>query len=163
MRRKGFTLIELLIVIAIIGILASITTVSLTAARRRSRDTARIANIKGIQNALELYLNIRADYPPVSGTAPTSEAPWVLGGLTTQCLDSSDQGFVDSKDCSNTIFMQKVPGDFPAIGSGFNYYKLGVRDYAVDFNLEGEVGNLMDTDEDEIIECSGTPQGITCQ
>ena len=54
-RRGGFTLIELLVVIAIIGILASIVLASLNSARQKSRDARRIADIKQIQLALELY------------------------------------------------------------------------------------------------------------
>lgn len=54
---KGFTLIELLVVIAIIGVLASIVLASLNSARRKSRDARRIADIKQIQLALELYFD----------------------------------------------------------------------------------------------------------
>ncbi|KKW28163.1 MAG: hypothetical protein UY71_C0031G0012 [Parcubacteria group bacterium GW2011_GWB1_52_7] len=53
--RKGFTLIELLVVIAIIGILASVVLASLNSARQKSRDARRVADIKQIQIALELY------------------------------------------------------------------------------------------------------------
>jgi len=62
-QRKGFTLIELLVVIAIIGILASIVLASLNQARRKSRDARRIADIKQIQLALELYFDDNAAYP----------------------------------------------------------------------------------------------------
>ena len=53
--KKGFTLIELLVVIAIIGILASVVLASLNSARKKSRDARRVADIKQIQLALELY------------------------------------------------------------------------------------------------------------
>ncbi|MDP3769823.1 MAG: type II secretion system protein [Candidatus Sungbacteria bacterium] len=54
---SGFTLIELLVVIAIIGVLASVVLASLNTARRKSRDARRIADIKQIQLALELFFD----------------------------------------------------------------------------------------------------------
>ena len=62
-KSNGFTLIELLVVIAIIGILSSIVLVSLNTARAKARDAQRIAAIKQIQNALEMYNETNWDYP----------------------------------------------------------------------------------------------------
>lgn len=60
----GFTLIELLVVIAIIGLLASIVIVSLSSARARSRDATRVAQIRQIAGAIELYFSENGTYPP---------------------------------------------------------------------------------------------------
>ena len=60
---RGFTLIELLVVIAIIGILASVVLASLNSAREKSRDTRRVADLKNIQLALELYFDSEGMYP----------------------------------------------------------------------------------------------------
>lgn len=68
----GFTLIELLVVIAIIGVLASVVLASLNTARKKSRDARRIADIKQIQLALELYFDANRAYPAtLSPLAPT--------------------------------------------------------------------------------------------
>jgi len=70
--RKGFTLIELLVVIAIIGILASVVLASLNTARRKSRDARRIADLKQIQLALELFFDSNREYPDtVAGLVST--------------------------------------------------------------------------------------------
>ena len=57
--KRGFTLIELLVVIAIIGILASVVLASLNSARKKGRDARRVADIKQVQLALELYFRDR--------------------------------------------------------------------------------------------------------
>ena len=61
--QKGFTLIELLVVIAIIGILSTLSVLALNSARARARDAKRIADIRQIQTALEMYYNEFNTYP----------------------------------------------------------------------------------------------------
>lgn len=65
MKQKGFTLIELLVVIAIIGILSTLAVVALGGARTKARDSKRVADIKQIATALELYYSDNGNYPSI--------------------------------------------------------------------------------------------------
>ena len=78
--RRGFTLLELLIVIAIIGILTAMGTVSYSTAQKRARDSKRQADLKAIQNAFEQY------YSKNKGSYPSScsiSSEYLPGGMQT--------------------------------------------------------------------------------
>lgn len=84
--RKGFTLIEMLVVVAIISILAGIVLTGVTGFQANARDTKRIADLKQIQNYLELYYNRFGHYPGTAAGAVGAPANWdalvtALGGL----------------------------------------------------------------------------------
>lgn len=66
---KGFTLIELLVVVSVVGVISTTVVSSLSEARNRSEDAGRFAEIKAIQNALEMYYLDNGAYPDrTSGT-----------------------------------------------------------------------------------------------
>ena len=81
MSARGFTLIELLVVIAIIGVLATVVLASLNTARRKSRDARRVADIKQVQLALELYFDGAGagNYPTGNATACDGTSANVYG------------------------------------------------------------------------------------
>lgn len=82
--RGGFTLIELLIVIAIIGILASIVLVSLSSARTKAKQASAISSAKSIMSLAQVDSIATGDYsayiqggpgcPVISGGWMDSEA-----------------------------------------------------------------------------------------
>jgi type II secretion system protein G len=65
---RGFTLIELMIVIVILGILMGTILPRLSGAQGRARDTARVADLNAISQALETYFNDFGSYPGTNGT-----------------------------------------------------------------------------------------------
>jgi general secretion pathway protein G len=107
-KQKGFTLIEMLIVVAIIGVLSALILVGLGSFRSRGRDARRIADVKQVQNALEVYYTKNLKYPEVLGGAGDrwSELTSLIteGGIGISQLPedplSPSQSY-DYKDCNN--------------------------------------------------------------
>ena len=84
--KRGFTLIEILVVVAIIGILAGVVLVGLRGTGPQARDSRRAADLRQVQNGLELYYNKYSKYPTVATWAllkdelvGTTAAPRTLG------------------------------------------------------------------------------------
>lgn len=127
-RTSGFTLIELLVVIAIIGILATFSVISLSNVRTKSRDIKRVADVKQLQTAMELFFNDSSRYP--------TEEEFAAGALS---FTSSGQSIV---------YMAQIPtAPTPADGdctSGDNTYSYFVSsdysNYRIDFCISGKVG-----------------------
>ncbi len=92
--QKGFTLIELLVVIAIIGILSSVVLASLNSARVKARDARRVADLKQIQVALELYYDANSHYP--AATLSSALAPTYISAVPTDPLDSTAYAYAYS-------------------------------------------------------------------
>jgi prepilin-type N-terminal cleavage/methylation domain-containing protein len=118
--QRGFTLIEILIVISIIGILASIVLVNLGGFRAKGRDARRIADLKTLQNTLELYYSSNNKYP-------------------TALSDILTAG----------IGVTKLPKD-PKTNSDYGYCVTNAGDsYLLGATLEG-TNAVLDSDEDTV-------------
>ena len=82
--QAGFTIIELLIVIAIIGILATLVLTNFQGAQAKGRDTVRKSDINSIYQKLEEYYNENGGYP--DGNLSTTVFP----GMDAEALLDAD-------------------------------------------------------------------------
>ncbi len=126
-RKTGFTLIELLVVISIIGLLSSVVLASLNTSRAKARDSKRIAQLKQVQTALELYYSKYGTYPdlvtpPIIGYA-RSGSPDDLGngcGPTT-VGGTYPNGVWCDFESKLTEFIKPVPKDLNNSTYKFHY------------------------------------------
>ena len=75
--KKGFTFIEMLVVVAIIGVLASIGVAVYSSANKKSRDGKRKADIEQIRSALEMYRAENGDYPTTAEGLSALESDYI--------------------------------------------------------------------------------------
>lgn len=104
LKRKGFTLIEILIVIAIMGVLATLLMGSYVPTLKKGRDTRRKSDLNSISKALELYYNDNESYPLASANNKIAGCE----NGTTEC----EWGEIWETTGSNgVIYMPQIPKD----------------------------------------------------
>ena len=118
-------MIELLVVIGIIGILTGMVTVNLQDARQRARDAQRKADLRQIQNALELYRN---DQNPAA--YPTT---------LTWGDDITDGGY-----------MKELPADPLAVQTSWPAYTYNRDLDTLEYTLIACLENVADIDRDNV-------------
>lgn len=150
-KTRGFTLIELLVVIAIIGLLATMAVVSFGNARKKARDTKRIADVNQLMKALNLYHeengqffrsnNCGSAVPSVNwcnSIQSVSNGHWIRNGATNLGAYISVDP-VDPKPAS-------VASWPPPANSGIYYYYGQPQWYMIVYKLENSGHPVEDTD-----------------
>ncbi len=136
-RKQGFTLIEVLVVIAIIGLLASVVLNALGSARTKSRDARRLGDTEALGKALAIYFQNNSAYPPPdSQGAPYACGGWDSGGdgVFISALRSAGILAKDALDptlnnaCGNYAYYVYGAGSYGCEANRGAFYVLGVRD-----------------------------------
>lgn len=109
--RRGFTLVELIVVMAILGLLATVGLASFRSSQIKGRDAQRKHDLGQLQRGLEAYYNDKGVYPDPTAL-PGPRSPW---------QDESVEG--------GTLYMKEIPDDpttfsYKYESSDGTYYKI---------------------------------------
>ncbi len=96
LNKKGFTLVELIVVIAVLGILATVAVPRLGGITSDAKKAADDANIKMIQNAVELYHAENGELPDDETKMSALVAKYLSNGVPETQENSGYKFFMDS-------------------------------------------------------------------
>jgi prepilin-type N-terminal cleavage/methylation domain-containing protein len=117
---KGFTLIELLVVIAIIGLLSTIVAAPIQSARKKAKDTKKLAEVRQLQTALANYANDSGEYPLGAQVGGNTS---ILSILSPQYIPSIPSGFTSASTRDKYMYVSfrgQAPGS--AASTTFGYH-----------------------------------------
>ena len=112
---KGFTIIELLIVVAIIGILATLMLVSYSHTLKKSRDARRVSDIESVKLACNMFADKNGGYPIGAWIDLESDLEDYVDVANINDPKSSLYSYgytgVDGSDCSFEYYSEVEEGD----------------------------------------------------
>ncbi len=139
--KKGFTLIEIILVIAIMMIVAALVMVSLEESRQKSRNTARVTQIREYQKVFNMYYSEYGYFPRASESSISgqsclakfatnscwnnvTEKAWLVNAMTPKYINSIPVG-------ENRFF-----GEPSRNGMMYQYTQYG-KEYRIYYFMEG--------------------------
>jgi len=99
-KESGFTIIELLIVIAIIGILATLVLTNFQGAQAKGRDTVRKNDINSLYQKLEEYYNENGSY--INEAITLANASTLFPGIDSGAVTDEDGGVIETTFSTST-------------------------------------------------------------
>ncbi len=134
---NGFTLVELIVVIAIIGILATLGLSSYTRVQKSARDSKRYADLKELKTAL-------LQYYVANGTYPTTGGAWftvcTTGADPTARTTSGATGWIPNLAPTYIDILPTDPSG--CVGGAYDgyIYQSNGTDYKVSADWTAEIG-----------------------
>ena len=158
-RRAGFTLIELLVVISVIALLASILTVSVVGALRKSRANTVRSNMLVIERAADAYQNDHRIFPSDGGGVSSPEESSALlfdalghgqGRSATYLADDIPSTLINGRRVLADAWRQPIAYRNPRSYARQSPKSTGIRLYSAgpDGDFETENDNIVNWDID---------------
>jgi len=175
--QKGFTLIEILLVVAIIGLLASVVLASLGTAKSKAAVSKRIQSAKQVENALELYYTKNGQYPSTCTTGPLTSCAVGLTSRSTMCtnldqLAGGPTGWIPSIVTAGFISSLPTDPDTDGLSKCCFIYRSTGTDYKLQiaYNCKAPANGTIttysvfptftDPNHDGSADCNVTPAGV---